>query len=139
MAIKKISEKKFDSYNIDRALTLPGIVSEKQWFADDQANLLGIVLFDNVDSDWSYVVLDQENDGKYRFVYGEVSLRTEETSRSKLIHTMSKISVEGLAVETLYEPKQVESNFKTSLSPASLLHRDSPAIKALKPGICSQP
>lgn len=103
MAIKNISLEKFESYNFERQANLLGLVSEQRWYADDEANLLGTVLHDNIDKDWSYVVMALDSDGQYRFIYGEVSLSSEELAIDKLIRDMSKFAREGKATEMLFK------------------------------------
>jgi hypothetical protein len=40
-----------------------GITTEMLWFKHE--SMLGIVLLDNVDNDWSFVALSRHDDGKY--------------------------------------------------------------------------
>ena len=54
MPIREISEDEFNSYNIGRSPSLM-MAEEVLWFTDDEAKLLGIVLIDKIDKDWSYI------------------------------------------------------------------------------------
>jgi hypothetical protein len=78
MALRKISQEEFEAYNLHKLPTLIGIATEVHWFANDGANIIGTVLFDNIDKDWSIVMLALEDDGEYRFADGNVSIVTEE-------------------------------------------------------------
>jgi len=103
MAIRRISLDDFESYNIQRYPNILGLVSEQDWFADDESNLLGTVLFDNIDKDWSYVILALENDEQFKFAYGDVSRPSESDAQEQLWNFMSKFANEGKITETLFK------------------------------------
>lgn len=46
MSIRKITLVEFEDSNSERQPNLLGLVSEELWFADDESNLIGTVLFD---------------------------------------------------------------------------------------------
>lgn len=107
MAIREISQDEFDSYNIDRAPSFM-LAEELLWFADDQAKLLGTILIDKIDKDWSYVVLALESDGFYRAARVEVSIQDDEECEVKLSETIRDISVKGNFSEALFELDDTE-------------------------------
>lgn len=92
MAFKEISQDKFDSYNFTKEGALIGIATEKYWYANDEANIIGTVLLDNIDNDWSYVIMALEDDGEYRFIDGNVSIETNEEAIEKLSLKMKDIA-----------------------------------------------
>jgi HJR/Mrr/RecB family endonuclease len=102
MAIREISEDEFNSYNIGRAPSLM-LAEEISWFADDEAKLLGTVLIDKIDKDWSYIILALESDGVYRYADGKVSVEDQEECEEDLKYTIYNISVNGNFSETLFE------------------------------------
>ena len=66
-AMKEISKAEFNSHKIMRQKTLAErlagrkVSEEKQWFA--HGKLLGVVLLDLIDNDWSFVVLSKQGRG----------------------------------------------------------------------------
>lgn len=102
MAIRKISEDEFNSYNIGRGPSLMQ-AEEVSWFADDEAKLLGTVLIDKIDKDWNYIILALESDGVYRYADGKVSVEYQEECEEELEDSIRNISVNGNFSETLFE------------------------------------
>lgn len=102
MAIREISEEEFNFYNIGRAPSLM-LAEEVSWFADDEARLLGTVLIDKIDKDWSYIILALESDGVYRYADGKVSVEDQEECEDELKDSIRDISVNGNFSETLFE------------------------------------
>lgn len=101
MSITRISREQFENYQVDKAPTF--VAKERAWFADVQANLLGIILEDNFDKDWGFVVLALEEDGWYRAIGVEVSFDTESIAREKIFESMSSLSRAGQKSESFYE------------------------------------
>lgn len=62
MMIEAISREEFDRYHTSRG-SFPW-VDERGWFR--LAGVLGVLIFDAVDENWSYVVLFPDADGGYR-------------------------------------------------------------------------
>lgn len=79
------------------------LAEEVSWFADDEANLLGTVLIDKIDKDWSYIILALESDGVYRYADGKVSVEDQEECEEELKDTIHNISANGNFSETLFE------------------------------------
>jgi len=103
MAINSISEDKFHSYPNENNPMSNVFAKEKLWFADDENNLIGAVLLDNFDKDWSYVILALDSDGKYRFIDGEVSLKTIEISTHRLQKKITDLAKKGELKENLFD------------------------------------
>ena len=102
MALKTISEDNFNNYNFIKSPSFIGLATEQYWFSDDDANLIGTVLIDNIDKDWSIVIMALEEDGQYRFTDGEVSIDDEDDAIARLITKMSAIAKEGKIEKELY-------------------------------------
>lgn len=107
MAIQEINQRKFDSYNFKSYPNF--LATEKYWFADDDQKIIGTVLLDKIDNDWSYVIMILEEDGEYRFSHAEVSMAEGEAimkvrKRMKEIAQQGKIE-ENLFSSTLFDPK----------------------------------
>ncbi len=115
MAIKSISRQEFESYNIVRESSLSFIAKEYSWFADNSTNLLGIVLMDNIDKDWSYVVLEPDEFEQYRYTAGDVSLESQEIAESKLIDFFKSFAEKGQVSEILFEAGPIQNNESSQL------------------------
>ena|GEM_PF-1021911 len=110
MALKAISENKFNSYDFQRFPTFVAV--EHFWYADDEANIIGTVLLDNYDKDWSYVILAKEENESYALADVAVSIE----SSTKAIHQMTSKMRESARIgkiektlyhSTLFDPKSV--------------------------------
>lgn len=103
MNIHKISKDELGDYYIDKN-PMAGIIStEKKWFVSDDEKLIGIVLQDNIDNDWSYLILALESDNAYRAIEVKVSLNTIDEAENILLKSISDISSKGKKEETLFE------------------------------------
>ena len=76
MIIEVISREEFDRYHASRG-SFPW-VNERGWFR--LGAVLGILIFDAVDENWSYVVLLPDGDGRYRG--GDLSTKFESSEEA---------------------------------------------------------
>lgn len=109
MALKRISEDTFNDYNFTKSPSLIGLAREEHWFSDDAENLLGTVLIDLIDKDWSIVIMALEEDGEYRFTDGEVSIDDEDEAIDRLKTKMSAIAKAGKIEKELYSSTLFDS------------------------------
>jgi len=100
MSLKSINSRNFNSYNFERFPTFSAV--EHYWFADDEAHIIGTVLLDNYDKDWSYVILALDGDGLYTLADLEVSIEKEENAVEKLTSKMKQASQAGKIENELY-------------------------------------
>lgn len=112
MSLKQIPKSKFYSYNLQVGSTSSFIGNETSWFADDENNLLATIIVDNYDKDWTLIIFALDNDGEYRAVDLEVSLRSEEQAEHELILRMASFAEIGKVEESLYS---IESNKQSFL------------------------
>lgn len=63
----EVNREEFDKRlgNVSRIEGFAPVV-EKAWFVSDDGNLGGIIVFDTVDNDWSFVVLGRDQSGTFR-------------------------------------------------------------------------
>jgi len=103
MNIREISEHELGNYDIDKN-PMAGIIStEKKWFVTGDDKLIGIVLQDNIDKDWSYLILGLESDNAYRAIEIKVSLNSIDEAENILLKSINEISIKGQKEETLFE------------------------------------
>lgn len=89
--VQSILKSEFHSL-FEAPFPMPGFIAvEKEWFANKKRTVLGAVLLDSSDNDWSYVILQKAEEGIFHYIDGEVSLDTKEVAREKLINKMKEI------------------------------------------------
>lgn len=101
MALREISQAEFTRYNFNQ---LPNFVAaEKYWYADNSSNIIGTVLLDNFDKDWSYVILAKDEDGEYRAADIKISFETADDAIGSLSTKMRDIGSSRKIETTLYK------------------------------------
>jgi len=73
------------------------ILQEREWYADPTQNVIGTVVLDLVDDDWSFVALQRDELGDFRPVRYAVSLKKREDARKELLAAMRAILARGSA------------------------------------------
>lgn len=103
MAFREISLEKFEEYNFTRQPNLIGLVREEYWYSEDEAGVIGTVLLDNIDKDWSFVIMAKEDDGEYRAIDMGVSHASETEAIDTISQKILKIAADHKAESSLYE------------------------------------
>lgn len=102
MPVKEITEDKFYSYNVLKHPMATMIGEEIKWFEDKENNLLGTLIRDKIDKDWSYVLMALEEDGNYRAIEVNASLDSEEIAENELTLKFIQLDKTGEFREELY-------------------------------------
>lgn len=110
MAIRQISEQEFYENNIQKNPMAFVLGEEKKWFVDSDKNLLGIVILDKIDKDWSYVILGKDEDGQFRAVDVNASIQSNDYATDALIVKMTKYEEQDEKTEELYSDVSSESS-----------------------------
>lgn len=101
--IREISEYEFEQFNVAKEGPVGLFATEEQWFADAENKVLGIVLKDKIDKDWSYVILGIDERETYRAIDVKVSEESIKSVRQQLINSMSALTIEnGEAKEKIF-------------------------------------
>jgi len=96
--IRPIPETKFRSlFKPPFPTTLARLYRELEWYATDRDRLLGTVVLDKTDNDYSWAVLCQDAQGEYRSPANAVSLPTRKAAREALLAAMEKASQQSNA------------------------------------------
>lgn len=103
MTPREISKKQFNTYNHFINPIASQIGTQKLWFELDTSNIIGTVILDNIDNDWSWVLMAEDEDGEFRFADGQVSLNSIDEARKTLLNKMIEYSKEGIIKSTLYQ------------------------------------
>jgi len=64
---------------------------EKAWFASDDDELLGTVIYCRATKNWSYIVLGNDERGFYRWIAGEMDLASQQEATECLHGQMGEI------------------------------------------------
>lgn len=103
MPVKAIPENKFYSYNVLQSPMATMIGEEIEWYQDEQNNLLGTVIRDKIDKDWSYVIMASESGGQFRAIDVNASIQSPDIAKTELIYKMTELSRVGEFKEELYK------------------------------------
>lgn len=98
MAIEKIQKSQFDLFNPGRTAMIQMLTEERAWFADAKRNVLGTVLLDKIDNDWSYVVLGRDEQSDFRSIDMNANFATQADAESELLEKMRQYEESGRAV-----------------------------------------
>ena len=71
---------------------------EKAWFATDDEQLLGTVIFCRATNSWAYVVLGNDERGFYRWIAGDLNLENQQQATKRLHSEMQRIEASGQQV-----------------------------------------
>lgn len=106
--IRQISQEQFDKFNVTKG-PINFFAKEKEWFTSEDDKILGLILKDNIDNDWSYVILGLDETDTYRAIDVKVSEDSLENIRNVLYRKMGALSIEdGKAKEDLFELSEKE-------------------------------
>ncbi|WP_428717123.1 restriction endonuclease [Undibacterium curvum] len=108
MSFIEISKEEFDSLNIARI----GFLPERAWFRSTELNIAGTIIIDQIDKDWSYVLLSKDEDGIYRYINGESSFANRKDAEKKLHDAAIQIELSETFKEELYTEADSDSTEK---------------------------
>jgi len=113
MSVTRISQEEFESYGIAR---VGFSMSERAWFYCDDSKILGTVVKDPFDKDWSIAVLGKNEEGEYSYIDGDVSIDSQHNAEIEIINRMTGIDTKGSVDEQLYrETKEAINQEETSI------------------------
>ena len=126
MATKSISQARFDALCFSRRPGTKYYGEEREWYADENENVLGVVILDRTDEDWLYVVLGRDELARFRAIDQEINFRTDVEAR---IAAHKKMDEYSLAGETIFPQGLDRKNQRTFLIfkptvPKDRLHHD---------------
>lgn len=110
MNIKSISQKEFYQLNVIKEPSLDFIATEIEWFKDNENRILGVLLRDNLDKDFSYVILALELDHAFRTVDVKVSISSINSARTELLAKLNQIINEGKFTQSLFQQDKITTD-----------------------------
>lgn len=90
MSIKAISQPRFEALCFMRLGRAKLISEEREWYSDDNENVLGVVIFDRPDKDWVYVILGRDEVARFRAIDQEINYKTDTEAREALHKNMEE-------------------------------------------------
>ncbi|TAK64066.1 MAG: hypothetical protein EPO22_06020 [Dehalococcoidia bacterium] len=90
--IRKLTEAEFEAFRPARGPLGELIGEEKEWYADRRGNVIGVLVLDRIDKDWSYVVLGRDARGKFRAIDAQVSFQSPEQARTELVSKLRRLA-----------------------------------------------
>ncbi len=76
----------------------PMIADEREWYKTMGGEVLGIIIRDQIDNDWVYVVLGPDEHGEFRSIDVESSIVDHVAARTRLHAKMTKLAESGQRV-----------------------------------------
>ena len=100
MTPERITREQFDAFDPMRNedLMAMGIIEEREWYRDETGNLIGVLVADQIDGDWGYVVLGRDERGRFRAVEQGSSIGSSDGARTKLLEVLRQLETTGQAV-----------------------------------------
>ncbi|HRP37637.1 MAG TPA: restriction endonuclease, partial [Candidatus Dojkabacteria bacterium] len=108
MSIREISKYELNRYNIDKNPMAEIFSTEKKWYVTNDNKLIGIVLQDNIDKDWSSLILALESDGVYRAIDVVTSIEAIDKAENDLFQSINNLLIKGQKEETLFASDEEE-------------------------------
>jgi len=90
----------FDEFEFTRKPEPYTVTDEKEWFADNDRNILGLVFRDRIDDDYGYLVLGRDGNGLFHTIDVEVDIYDRNDARNELFVAMEKFVKSGKKVFT---------------------------------------
>ena len=126
MSIKTISQPRFDALCFMRNPAVKIIGEEREWYSDDDENVLGVVIFDRPDKDWLYVILGRDEVARFRAIDQEINYTTDTAARSALHRKMEEYAQAGESVFLQGLERKGQKTFQIfkPIGPQDRLHPD---------------
>jgi hypothetical protein len=98
LPVESILESEFEAFGPARHPVLRLFADEKEWYADRRKAILGVLLLDKTDRDWTYAILGKDKAGTFRWIDGQVNIKEREDARDQLIKAMVEVHDSGQTV-----------------------------------------
>jgi hypothetical protein len=98
MAIMQIEKSEFDKFKPARNPMLAAISVEECWYRDSAGNVIGVVIFDKTDRDWTWVALGRDERGNFRAIEVTSSIADKADAQTSLVTKLSEIERTGQSV-----------------------------------------
>jgi len=122
--LKQITESHFSVYGMARLHYVNVLYVEKEWWADEDERVLGAVIFDRTDEDWSCIVLGRDKTGRFRGIDGRLELPSLASARANLKERLNHYSDTGAGDFPQGDEKETKKEILKPVVPIDQLHSD---------------
>jgi hypothetical protein len=119
-----ISKERFAALCRSKLPSAEDFVTELEWFSDHDERVLGIVVIDNTDKDWSWMVLGRDEAGLFRAIDLGVSISTREEARALLATKLTEHSETGESIFPQGDVERDSMDLFESVAPEASLHKN---------------
>ena len=95
MAAKTISKARLEALTFSKLPFLDLLAEEREWYTDQEENVLGVLLWDKYDNDWGYVILGRDETALFRAIETNISIHQLDRARNELQLRLSYYMVTG--------------------------------------------
>jgi hypothetical protein len=95
MAAKAISKARFEALTFSKSPAVEFFIEEREWYVDQDDNVLGVLTWDKQDFDWGYVILGRDERALFRAIDQDVSRPNADAARKELHLKLSHYSITG--------------------------------------------
>jgi hypothetical protein len=122
--LKEISKSHFAILGMARLHFVNQIYEEREWWADEDERVIGVVVFDKIDDDWSYMVLGRDETGLFRGMDQGIELPSQASARANLKERLAHYSDSGAQVFPQADETEERKEILRPVVPVEQLHSD---------------
>jgi hypothetical protein len=134
--VKRLSKARFNALCYSRQPPVAFMAREVEWWSDLDEHVLGTVLLDTTDQDWSWVALGRDEKALFRAIDLEVSIKTQRKASARLRDRLREYAQSG---ETEFPQHDTDNKKNEILAPIVPDERLHPNFKILKTGEAHSP
>lgn len=120
--IREIKKERFEALSYGRLPFIQDIATEIEWYSNESETLLGIVLFDEIDYDFSFVICGRDETGIFRAIDLGTCFETKKEAKKVLFEKILKHGEAGTKEFPQGDRKSGRQLIFEPISPDSELH-----------------
>jgi len=119
--IKQINKNRFDIFMLfTRHPNIHFIAKELEYYSNEDTSLLGTILFDYTDKDYSFVILARDENKQFRCFHPKTDFKTIDDAREELINSMKWHTSQNLKIVEQGASKKGLELFKIVVSQSKI-------------------
>jgi hypothetical protein len=122
--LKKISKSHFAVLGMARLHYVNQIYEELEWWADEDERVIGAVVFDKIDEDWSCMIMGRSATGIFRGIDQRIELPSLASARANLKERLIFYADTGAHVFPQGDETEARKEILLPMVPAEKLHPD---------------
>jgi hypothetical protein len=116
-----MSAARFESLTYSVSPIIRAVTTEMEFYSNDAESVLGTVILDGTDGDWSWVIPGRDTDGLFKAVDCKASIDLRVQARTALHEAMDKLTATGQHVFP-QDPLQKKTQLLQPIVPPERLH-----------------